>query len=266
MFRKDRYRLLVTFSFIILIIFLFVLFITLWNKYSQNPEINISNIVYLYLLIILAAAVVMFLINIFQANEIRNSEISLPETPLNESLSDNIPPADLTAESFFAPDIDIDELAINIIPKIDFKERIEDYAERILQNLAKQFELVLAIFYLKNEKTSVFQPLSTFAWSSDTPPASFIMGEGLTGQVAKNKVLMKVDNIPDDYINILSGLGSGSPKNLLIVPLLLNKETIAIIELASFKEFDKVTEWTVKYLAKIIANSIITKLKAGQGK
>lgn len=266
MFRKDRYRLLVTFAFIILIISLFVLFITLWNRYSLNPEINISNVVYLYLLIILTAAVVIFLVNIFQANEIRTSEIDIAETPLYEQDKDNIPPADQAAESFFVPDIDVDELAINIIPKIDFKERIEDYTERILQNLARQFELVLGIFYLKNENTSVFQPLSTFAWSSDSPPSSFNMGEGLTGQVAKNKILMKVDNIPDDYIKILSGLGSGSPKNLLIVPLLLNKETIGIIELASFKEFDKVTEWTIKYLAKIIANSIITKLKAGQGK
>jgi putative methionine-R-sulfoxide reductase with GAF domain len=266
MFRKDRYRLLVTFSFIILIIFLFILFITLWNRYSLNPEININNVVYFYLLIILAAAVVIYLVFIFQANEIHTSEIDLPETPFKEPITDIIPPSDQTAESFFTPDIDIDELAINIVPKIDFKERIEDYTERILQNLAKQFDLVLGIFYLKNEITSLFQPLSTFAWSSDTPPASFNIGEGLTGQAAKNKVLMKVDNIPDDYIKILSGLGSGSPKNLLIVPLLLNKETIGIIEIASFKVFDKETEWTVKYLAKIIANSIITKLKAGQGK
>lgn len=266
MFRKDNYRLLVTFAFIILIIFLVILFITLWNRYSMSLEINVSNVIYLYLLIILAAAVIMFMVNIFQANEIRTSEIDIPETSLKESGNENIPPSDQTAESFFTPDIDVDELAINIIPKIDFKERIEDYTEKILQNLAKQFELVLGIFYLKNEKTSHFESLSTFAWSSDLPPASFNIGEGLTGQVAKNKVLIKVDNIPDDYIKILSGLGSGSPKNLLIVPLLLNKETIGIIEMASFKEFDKVTEWTIKYLAKIIANSIITKLKAGQEK
>lgn len=266
MFRKDRYRLLVTFSFIILIIFLLVLFITLWNRYSLNPEINVSDAVYFYLLIILAAAVIMFLSNIFQANEIRSSEIEIKETHFDKDHTDSNTPTDQTPESFFAPDVEVDDMALIIIPKIDFKERIEDYAEKILQNLARQFELVMGIFYLRNEKTSVFQPLSTYAWSSELPPASFEMGEGLTGQVAKNKVPMKVDNIPDDYIKIISGLGTGSPKNLLIVPLLLNKETIGILELASFKEFDKVTEWTIKYLAKIIANSIITKLKAGQRK
>jgi hypothetical protein len=259
MFRKSRYRLLVILSFVVLVIALGILFIQLWNNFSLNPEININYIFYLYLLIILAAALVLFLINIFQLNEIQSADIDLPP-------ADSIQSPDQSADLFFTPDIDVDEMATVIIPKIDFKEPFEDYSEKILQNLAKQFNLVLGVFYLKNEKTSVFQPVSTYAWASESPPASFIIGEGLTGQVAKNRVQMKVDSIPEGYIKVLSGLGSGSPQNLLIIPLLLNKETIGIIEIASFMEFDKVTEWTIKYLSKIIANSIITKLKANQGK
>jgi putative methionine-R-sulfoxide reductase with GAF domain len=259
MFRKSRYRLVVILSFVVLVIALGILFIQLWNNFSLNPEININYIVYLYLLIILAAALVLFLINIFQLNEIQSADIDLPPT-------DSIQSPDQSGDLFFTPDIDVDEMATVIIPKIDFKEPVEDYSEKILQNLAKQFNLVLGVFYLKNEKTSVFQPVSTYAWASESPPASFIIGEGLTGQVAKNRIQMKVDSVPEGYIKVLSGLGSGSPQNLLIIPLLLNKETIGIIEIASFMEFDKVTEWTIKYLSKIIANSIITKLKANQGK
>jgi putative methionine-R-sulfoxide reductase with GAF domain len=259
MFRKSRYRLVVILSFVVLVIALGILFIQLWNNFSLNPEININYIVYLYLLIILAAALILFLINIFQLNEIQSADIDLPPT-------DSIQSPDQSGDLFFTPDIDVDEMATVIIPKIDFKEPVEDYSEKILQNLAKQFNLVLGVFYLKNEKTSVFQPVSTYAWASESPPASFIIGEGLTGQVAKNRIQMKVDSVPEGYIKVLSGLGSGSPQNLLIIPLLLNKETIGIIEIASFMEFDKVTEWTIKYLSKIIANSIITKLKANQGK
>lgn len=250
---------MVILSFVVLVIALGILFIQLWNNFSLNPEININYIVYLYLLIILAAALILFLINIFQLNEIQSADIYLPPT-------DSIQSPDQSGDLFFTPDIDVDEMATVIIPKIDFKEPVEDYSEKILQNLAKQFNLVLGVFYLKNEKTSVFQPVSTYAWASESPPASFIIGEGLTGQVAKNRIQMKVDSVPEGYIKVLSGLGSGSPQNLLIIPLLLNKETIGIIEIASFMEFDKVTEWTIKYLSKIIANSIITKLKANQGK
>jgi putative methionine-R-sulfoxide reductase with GAF domain len=259
MLRKDRYRLLAILSFVILVITLGILFIQLWNNFSLNPEINISYVVYLYLLIILAAALVLFLINIFQLNEIQSAEIDMLP-------ADSIQPPDQSGDSFFTPDIDVDEMAAAIVPKIDFKEPVEAYTEKILQNLARQFNLVLGVFYLINEKTSVFQPVSTYAWASENPPSSFNIGEGLNGQVARNRVQMKVDSIPEGYIKVLSGLGSGSPQNLLIIPLLLNKETIGIIEIASFIEFDKVTEWTIKYLAKIIANSIITKLKANKEK
>jgi hypothetical protein len=266
MLSKDKYRLLVVLSFIILVITLGILFIQLWNNFSLDPDLNINNIVYLYLLIILASALVLFLINIFQFNEIQSVEIDQDIAGKEDEDKDNIQPSDQLYNSFFAPDIDIDELAVQIVPKIDFSERIEDYTEKILLNLARQFNLVLGVFYLKNEKTSEFYPVSTYAWTSETPPSSFITGEGLNGQVAKNRIIMKVDNIPDGYIKVASGLGTGSPRNLLIIPLLLNKETIGIVEMASFMEFDRLTEWTIKYLSKIIANSVITKLKVIQGK
>ena len=123
----------------------------------------------------------------------------------------------------------------------------------------------LATALLTVVNTSEFHATSTYAWTSDKPPAPFLTGEGLPGQVAKNKTIMNIEHIPENYI-IVSGLGSGYPKNLLIVPLLLNKETIGVIELASFKKFDDQTEWTIKNLAKIIANSIVTKLRTFRGK
>jgi len=46
----------------------------------------------------------------------------------------------------------------------------------------------------------------------------------------------------------------------------LNKETIGIVELASFQVFDKETVWTFKNLAKIIGNAIVTKVKAAEKK
>jgi two-component system chemotaxis sensor kinase CheA len=265
--RKERYRLIAILSFIVLIITLGILFIKFWNNFSLNPDINIDNIVYLYLLIIMASALALFLVGLFQYSEIQSAEIDFNEIPSTDKSSpENLQTSDQSNDSFFAPDIEVDDLAVIIVPKIDFKESIEDYTEKILQNLARQFSLVRGVFYVKNEKTSLFQPVSTYAWASENPPASFYSGEGLTGQVAKNRIHMKVNSIPDGYIKVQSGLGAGSPRNLMIIPLLLNKETIGIIELASFKEFDKVTEWTIKNLSRIIANSIITKLKAGQGK
>jgi hypothetical protein len=47
---------------------------------------------------------------------------------------------------------------------------------------------------------------------------------------------MKITDIPDGYITVLSGLGSSSPSNLLIMPVINENETIGIAELAFFRE------------------------------
>ena len=63
----------------------------------------------------------------------------------------------------------------------------------------------------------------------------------MPGQVAKNKHAMNISDLPEGFI-VASGLGQSSPLHLYFLPLINNDETIAVIELASFKEFDKETE------------------------
>jgi hypothetical protein len=166
-------------------------------------------------------------------------------------------------ESYISPyEVDIDVIAENIVPRIDPNEAVSDYAGRILRNLAKHFQIVQGVFYLKNRKNDVFESLSTFAFTSEKGPAAFKIGEGIPGQVAKNKTILNLKQVPEDYLVIQSGLGESPPRNLLLLPLLLNKETIGIIEIATFHEIDGEAEWTLKNLAKIIGNAIVTKTKS----
>ncbi len=46
-------------------------------------------------------------------------------------------------------------------------------------------------------------------------------------------------NVPEDYIKISSGLGKANPINLVILPVLFEKEIKAVIELASFDTFSE---------------------------
>ena len=166
-------------------------------------------------------------------------------------------------EPYKAPfEVDIDEIAKIIIPRNNSRESIEDYAESILQNLAKHFDFVQGIIYLKDPRTKEFSSVATYAYTSERNPAPFMAGDGIPGQVAKNKTMVNISDIPEGYLQVQSGLGSSSPGNLLVIPLLLNKEAIGIIELASFHSLDNETEWTFKNLSKIIGNSLVTKLKS----
>ncbi len=65
----------------------------------------------------------------------------------------------------------------------------------------------------------------------------FALGEGLVGQCALKKKRILLSNVPKNYIKISSGLGKASPANLIVLPVLFEKEIKAVIELASFDTF-----------------------------
>ena len=68
----------------------------------------------------------------------------------------------------------------------------------------------------------------------------FRLGEGLVGQCAVEKRRILLTNVPPDYVRITSGLGEGTPLNILILPVLFEGDVRAVIELASFQQFGQI--------------------------
>ncbi len=90
-----------------------------------------------------------------------------------------------------------------------------------------------------------------------------IIGEGLAGACAYEKKKIYISNVPDNYAEIRSGLGTANPKSVLIVPLLTENFLVGIIELASLKEIDKFDiEFVEKVSATIAASLFAAKINA----
>jgi len=87
---------------------------------------------------------------------------------------------------------------------------------------------------------------------------SFEFGEGLIGQAAASGKTLYVDDIPEGYIKIISGLGSASPKFILIVPVKQLEKVIGVIEIASFTAVTTDQRKYVEEAAQLIGNGIST--------
>ena len=82
------------------------------------------------------------------------------------------------------------------------------------------------------------------------------MSEGYVGQVAVDRKIMTVKDIPSDYIRINSGLGDAIPRSIIIAPLLFENEIQGVVELATFTEIDPLQVELLEKLSGIIAATL----------
>ena len=78
------------------------------------------------------------------------------------------------------------------------------------------------------------------------------LGEGLVGQAALEKKPILLTNVPDDYIQITSGLGEAPPRNIIVLPILFEGDVKAVVELASFLPFSEIHQTFLDQLQESI--------------
>ncbi|MBA2341380.1 MAG: HAMP domain-containing protein [Pyrinomonadaceae bacterium] len=139
-------------------------------------------------------------------------------------------------------------------------------AQMILSDLAPLVEAQQGVFYVNASQNGqpLMRLLSGYAYNERKNLANeFRPGEGLVGQSVLEKQRILLSNVPEDYIQISSGLGEAPPRNIVVLPVLFEGEVKAVIELASFNRFneahitflDQLTESIGIVLNTIEANS-----------
>jgi len=112
----------------------------------------------------------------------------------------------------------------------------------IMSELAPLVNAQYGVFYVTNreeEETRLDLVASYGAESHDQLKKCFDLREGLIGQAAADKRPLRLKEVPGDFIQIGSGLGKAAPVNINILPALFEDEVKAVIELASFEEFNE---------------------------
>lgn len=141
-------------------------------------------------------------------------------------------------------------------------DNIEKLGDEVIKNLVHYLNANQGgiFIYNNNDKNDVFlELLSAFAYDRKKYfQKKIYLGDGLIGACALEKNTIYLTEIPQDYIEIESGLGDSSPRSLLIVPLKLEKEILGVAEIASFKNFQKHEREFTEKIAESIASTLVT--------
>ena len=116
--------------------------------------------------------------------------------------------------------------------------------------------MVQGLVFVLSNIDQQFHISGEYAYFSEEQPRSFPLGETLSGQVAKSQKLLNVKELPEGYITVLSGLGKGNPRHLVIAPIICDGESIGVIELASFNPFGENEEALIRRVSELMANQL----------
>jgi PAS domain S-box-containing protein len=117
------------------------------------------------------------------------------------------------------------------------------------------------VFLINEEKPEApfIELISTYAYNKKKHLQKKLnIREGLLGQCILEKASIYLEEIPDNYIYITSGLGEALPKSLLIVPIKTSEKVLGALEIASFRTFTPNELLLADVLAERLAGTIAT--------
>lgn len=123
-----------------------------------------------------------------------------------------------------------------------FRKHNQDIKEltfTTLQYLIDYLDLAQGGIYVKNDEDEqvYYELVSAIAFGRDKLLIRKIKDEeGLVGRCGFEGLTIYLTEIPQDYVDIKSGLGGANPNNILLVPLKSAEEIVGVVELISFKE------------------------------
>lgn len=216
------------------------------NTLSQLNLLFVKlNISIVMVLVLGMASVLLLLLNDFKRGTINTFKLDDFNDKKPEDIIENPWEQDGLTES--------DTIKIKKI--ISDNDHLKTTAGKVLNAVCYELEASQGALYLAHytSEKRTLQLLSSFAYPiAESETIEFEFGEGLLGQAAKENRLLNIDSVPEGYIKILSGLGSSTPTNLLIVPFKdeHSEKVWGIIEIASFHKFSESDE---KYTVEIFS-------------
>ncbi|WP_096663377.1 response regulator [Polaromonas sp. AET17H-212] len=134
---------------------------------------------------------------------------------------------------------------------------IESLSRSVLEFLARYLDVAVAALYVRKEDGRL-QRVAAYGLTHDSGEAgqSLDSDQGLVGQAALENRVLQLDDLPASYLKVSSGLGQGSARHVLVVPVHNDGLVNGVVELGFLRALAPRDLEFVTMIASNIGNSL----------
>ncbi|NAT60450.1 two-component system sensor histidine kinase/response regulator [Pseudomonas syringae pv. actinidifoliorum] len=131
----------------------------------------------------------------------------------------------------------------------------------ILQFLTQYLGASVAAVYIRQDHGG-FTRVASYGFSREQEQQDQTIhgDEGVVGQAASQDRIITLDELPENYFKVASGLGEGSPRSVMVVPLSNDDQVNGVVELGFLRPL---TEQDVEFL-ELVSDNIGTSIEAAR--
>ncbi|WP_443937805.1 response regulator [Pedobacter sp. MW01-1-1] len=178
------------------------------------------------IIIVLGSSIIIFGLILFLLRYIR-STFTRQKQIETEILQKNTHLAEISAQNEYN-NWHLSQAAI-INQSIRGQQKVDELSSNIVTALCNQLGAQMGGIFILNEHNQRMELSATFAYP-ENGITSFKLGDGLVGQTALERKPKLIENIPNNYLHIQSGLGTISPLTLFILPISFEDKILAVLE------------------------------------
>ncbi|TDR44958.1 signal transduction histidine kinase [Tahibacter aquaticus] len=132
----------------------------------------------------------------------------------------------------------------------------QEFADTLCSELTPRLQAGIGLFFRYDSESAQLQRLGSYGYRERRHlETRYALGEGITGQCARESKTIVLAPVPDDYARIHSASGEAAPRSVIALPLLLQQRLLGVIEFASFAAFDERQQQLLDALLPLVALS-----------
>jgi len=126
----------------------------------------------------------------------------------------------------------------NLYEKMRGEQDVDELGKNVITFMCGHLGASVGALYLSGDKKILSLAASYAYVERKNLSNEFKPGEGLVGQAALERHEIIVTSVPEDYVKITSGLGEASPRAVIVIPFIYEKNVLGVIELGLLEGYN----------------------------